>query len=319
MDDSSGGMASKRERGETPINGALSKRARRGVIGAATQADDTARLIASHHLAEHAGGGQSYLSTRSVGGTAGRVRSLAQIALEVSAEGLLETLKLPARAPGAVASISSVGWDKEREVASTEEATALRDYVKALPKALAAQLMRAVVDLSAEAISSSTDGGGISVRAAESVKRSPKADRFHLQVLALATLFLHSNTTSLSLSTLSAPALLLSRLPACTNLIELDLSTLTTLGDAQLAKVLPSLPLLETINLRGCTKVGDASVIALSKATESRLKVANLSLTAVSVKGLISLLARCSTLEVLKLANVSGLVSRAVPMAGRRN
>ena len=87
------------------------------------------------------------------------------------------------------------------------------------------------------------------------------------------------------------------------------MSTLITLGDQPLAKVLPALTLLEKINLRGCTKVGDASVIALSKATESRLKVANLSLTAVTIKGLISLLARCSALEVLKLANISGLVS----------
>lgn len=153
-------MSSKRV--ATSLNGGASKRQRRGVIGAPTQADDTARLIASHHLAERAGGGQSYLSTRSVG-SAGRVRSLAEVALQVSAEGLLETLKLPPRAPGAAASVNSVGWDREREVASTEEASGLRDYVKSLPAALADRLMKVVVNLSAEAISNSNDGGGISV------------------------------------------------------------------------------------------------------------------------------------------------------------
>ena len=91
------------------------------------------------------------------------MRSLADVALQVSAEGILETLKLPHRATSASASVSSVGWDKERDLSGTVEATELREYIKSLPPALADKLMRAVVNLSAEAINTSNDGGGISV------------------------------------------------------------------------------------------------------------------------------------------------------------
>lgn len=122
-------------------------------------------------------------------------------------------------------------------------------------------------------------------------------------------MFLHERTTALSFSNLSAPDLLLSRIPQCTSLRSLDLSTHLSLNDSALAKILAQLKSLEKINLRGCTKVGDSSTIALSKGTESRLLEVNLSLTAVTVKGLTSLLARCSAIEVLKLSNVQGLVS----------
>lgn len=92
------------------------------------------------------------------------MRSLAEVSLQVSAEGLLETLKLPPRAVGASAFAASVGWDREREVASTEEAAGLREYVKSLPIALAARLMEAVVSMSSEYISNEPEkGGGISV------------------------------------------------------------------------------------------------------------------------------------------------------------
>lgn len=274
--------------------GSPAKRQRRvGVIGAATQGDDTARLIAAHHLAEHAGHGQSYLSRRAVNvHNSGAVKPLSATALQVSAQGLLELLKLPGKVEATPGALGNVGWDKDREAtgASTAEVEALRTYVKSLPETLANRLLASVVALSAAAIESSEDAGGISV-------------------LALANMFLHERTTALSLSNLSAPALLISRIPQCTNLVSLDLSTHLTLKDGPLAKILSDLKSLEKINLRGCTKIGDASVIALSKGSESRLKEVNLSLTAVTVKGLKSLFARCSALEVLKLANVQGLVS----------
>lgn len=82
--------------------------------------------------------------------------------------------------------------------------------------------------------------------------------------------------------------------------------------DNMLKAVLPKLGGLRRIVLRGCTKVGDASIIALSVATGPRLKDVNLSMTAVTIKGLTSLLARCSALEVLKLANVQGLNEKAI-------
>lgn len=250
-------------------------------------------------MAEHAAGGQGYLSTRDL---SSGMQSLADISLRVSAEGLLKTIQLATPAPtsrpstpGSAAAVANFGWDPNRgnreiNTIHTEEFGLLRDYIKGLPEALANRLLATVLRLSAESIATVEGAAGVSV-------------------LALAGLFLHPTTTRLSLSNLGAPALLLSKIPQCTALVDLDLSTHTTLTDNATSKILTELKLLERINLRGCTKVGDASVIALSRATEERLKVANLSLTAVTIKGLTSLLARCKALEVLKIAHVAGLVS----------
>lgn len=131
-----------------------------------------------------------------------------------------------------------------------------------------------------------------------------------VSVMSIAMLFFHPNATRLSLSGMAAPMLLVSRIPHCTGLTELDLSGHVALRDPMLAKVVAQLPTLEVVNLKGCTKIGDQTLVALSKASEDRLRVVNLSLTAVTIKGLTSLLARCKNLEVLKLANVQGLVSR---------
>jgi hypothetical protein len=221
------------------------------------------------------------------------VRSLLDISLEVSAEGLLEALKLPHRVLGSqsAAGVRLVGWNRERDDMSIVEVKGLRDFVEGLPSNVANRLLDKVLRLSAKRI-------GLS-----------KEDDPAVSVLSLAGVFLHPNATSLSLSSLSAPALLLSKIPNCTALTNLDLSGHTSLADGPLAKILAELPVLQTLNLRGCTKVGNQSVIAISKAAESRLLSINLSLTAVTIKGLTSLLARCSRLEVLKLANIGGLVS----------
>lgn len=272
-------MAPKRS---APTNGSRSPAKRVKTIGAPSIADDTSRLIAAHHQAEHAGQGQGYLSRRP-DPFQGRVPSLSDYSLRVSAEVLYATLKLPPKPVGG--SVSQVGWDKERrqDDEGRIQMGALREFVRGLPSSLANRLLSLTLQLSSQA-------------------DEP------ISVLALSTLFLQPNTTALSFSGTSLPVVLLSAIPSCTALTSLDLANTSTLTDAAMAKVLLSLSRLEKLNLRGCTKVGNASVIALSKATEDRLREVNLSMCAVSVKGLVSLLARCSRLEVLKLANMTALV-----------
>lgn len=266
-----------------PTNGARSPAKRAKTIGAPSIADDSSRLIAAHHLAEHVGQGRGYLSTRP-DPFQGHVPSLSEISLRVSAEVLFGTLKLPPKPAGG--SVSLVGWDKERrqDDEGRVQMGALREFVRGLPSPIANRLLSLTLQLSSQ-------------------------DDEPISVLALSTLFLHPNTTVLSLSGgISLPVVLLSKIPDCTALTYLNLASSTTLTDASTAKVLASLSRLERVVLRGCTKVGDASVIALSKATQGRLREVNLSMCAVTIKGLTSLLARCSGLEVLKLANMSALV-----------
>ncbi|BGP39304.1 hypothetical protein JCM10450v2_003256 [Rhodotorula kratochvilovae] len=269
-----------------------SKRYRRALdIGAATTSDLSSRHQQAQLLAEHAGGGASYLSTRAV--RAG-VRSLKETALQVAASGLYEVVRLQAREGQMGGAASNVGWDPERDPARADEMRHLREFVQSLPVELANRLLRLVLDQTTQA--------GFD---------APASDP-GVSVLAVAALFFHPNTTALSLSGMNAPAILVARIPQCSALADLDLRSHTSLSDKNLAKVLVQLPTLERINLKGCTKVGDAAMVALSKASEDRLKVANLSLTAVSIKGLTSLFARCKNLEVLKLANVQALTEKNV-------
>ncbi|BGP07332.1 hypothetical protein JCM10049v2_003163 [Rhodotorula toruloides] len=240
-----------------------SKRYRRALdIGAPSDADNSPRIVQAQALAERAGGGASYLATRP---EKRGVRSLRETALQVAAEGLYQTVRLPSKEAGEnrAGTTSNVGWNPDRDPAHAEENRQLRHFIETLPVDVANRLLRLVLDHASE-------------------------------------------------SSFDAPVVLVARLPQCTSLTDLDLSGHIALRDAPLAKVLAQLPKLERINLKGCTKVGDASMIALSKATEDRLKVLNLSLTAVTVKGLTSLLARCRSLEVLKLANVAGLNEKNV-------
>ncbi|GAA6035875.1 hypothetical protein JCM8097_005751 [Rhodosporidiobolus ruineniae] len=267
-----------------------------GGIGAYNpELDGTARLVQAAALQERAGGGQSYLAVKP---QRQGVQSLKLAALEVAAEALYNEVRLPSRgseAGGAVGGVSQkqlVGWDPSRDPARGEETKHLRAYLESLPVELTNLLLRRVLDRTATASDEPGDPG--------------------VAVLALSALFFHRATTRLSLSSLTAPAVLISKIPQCTALVDLDLALTTNLADKVLAKVLAQLTSLERINLKGCTKVGDASLIALSKATEDRLKVANLSLTASTVKGLTSLLARCKNLEVLKLASVAQLNEKNV-------
>ncbi|SCZ98502.1 BZ3500_MvSof-1268-A1-R1_Chr7-1g09181 [Microbotryum saponariae] len=309
-----------------------SRRAVSRPIGAAGTGDDTSRLIAAHHQQEHALGGRSYLSVRDLprvdrSGTINRVPTLVDSSLRVAARALMQTITLPSPAiakgtnsPKRTSS-SSVGWNPDRDAqASTPHLMALRESIQQLPSGIANRLLALVLRESTIEMerASTNENAGVSVSSVATYS-SPRAGVFcsrpltrakfpRGQVLSLAALFLHPNTTKLSLSSLSAPTLLLSKIPQCTSLTDLDLSTHTQLTDPSVAKILGALPTLQRLNLRGCTKVGDAAIIALSKATESRLQSINLNLTAVTTKGLTALFARCSGLQVLKIANVQGLV-----------
>lgn len=269
-----------------------SKRYRALGIGAPS-ADDAAasspRLAQAQALAERAGGGASYLAVRPV---RQGVKSLKETSLRVAAKGLYESVRMPPHQKQATPS-HNVGWDPDRDPERSEEAQHLRTFIRTLPVEIANRLLRLVLDLTTGTSFDDPADPGVAV-------------------LSLAMLFFHPNTTRLSLSGMAAPTLLVSRIPQCTALAELDLSGHVALRDPILAKVVAQLPTLEVINLKGCTKIGDQTLVALSKASEDRLRVVNLSLTAVSIKGLTSLLARCKDLEVLKLANVQGLV-RSLP------
>jgi hypothetical protein len=270
-----------------------SKRYRNAAIGAPS-ADDAAaaspRLAQAQALAERAGGGASYLAVRPV---RHGVRSLRETSLQVAARGLYESVRIARDQPAASPSKgnSNIGWDPERDSGRIEDARHLRTFIQNLPVDVANRLMRLVLDMTTSTSFDDPSDPGVSV-------------------MSIAMLFFHPNTTRLSLSGMAAPMLLVSRIPHCTGLTELDLSGHVALRDPILAKVVAQLPTLEIVNLKGCTKIGDQTLVALSMASEDRLRVVNLSLTAVTIKGLTSLLARCKNLEVLKLANVQGLVSR---------
>ncbi|TNY18825.1 hypothetical protein DMC30DRAFT_342156, partial [Rhodotorula diobovata] len=167
------------------------------------------------------------------------------------------------------------------------------EFIQSLPSELSNRLLRLVLEQTTHASFDAPGDPGVSV-------------------LAVAALFFHPNTTVLSLSGLNAPAILVARIPQCAALVDLDLRSHASLSDKNLANILAKLPSLQRLNVKGCTKVGDSALIALSKASEERLKVVNLSLTAVSIKGLTSVLARCKNLEVLKLANVQALSDKNV-------
>jgi hypothetical protein len=103
---------------------------------------------------------------------------------------------------------------------------------------------------------------------------------------------------------------LLQALRLCPGLRSLSLIGQSRMQDDNLKSLLAELPLLEEVILKGCTAIGDGSVLALAKCSGARqnLKILNLNYAAVTVNGLRSLFARCKSLEVLKLANMNGLV-----------
>jgi len=187
---------------------------------------------------------------------------------------------------------NSVGWDPNRDTTDQNQGIiAIKQFVERLPEETANRLLSLVLYLSYQALQLPNDPG--------------------VSVLSIASIFFH-RISRLSLSSLSAPTVLLNRIPQCTELVDLNLSHSAALRDGVLSKILARLPFLEKINLTACTKVGDESVKAIALASAQSLKSVNLSYTAVGSKGLASLISRCASLEVLKLQAVGNLVRCSV-------
>jgi hypothetical protein len=128
----------------------------------------------------------------------------------------------------------------------------------------------------------------------------------------VSDLFLRPDTLNFTFtgSTAAITLPMIAKLASCASLQKLDLTGQTNLKDGALARAISGLPNLEELILRQCVNVGDETVVRACKAAGDRLRVLNLNYTAVTKKGLRSLMARASGLEVLKLGNVNGLVSR---------
>lgn len=265
------------------------KKAKIRGIGAVSAADGSERLLVAQHLAENSGQGHDSLSTRI--NPNDPPPSLVTCALSAAAQAILEVMKMPTREPGeVVVERNQFGWNTSREKSKGSEIDSVKKWLVEIPLELSERLSTALMRLVSSSVGGPTEFSGRS----------------------LASILLTPATKSLSLASISPDAFLLSKIPDCHSLASLDLSSNPRLSDATLAKVLAQLPTLEKVNLRECIKIGDLSCIALSKASERRLRVVNLSLSAVTIKGLTALFARCQSLEVLKLASVSGLNKKAV-------
>lgn len=252
--------------------------------------DDTGRLEVAALYSERAAntGASSYLSIREADpeSTRGKVPSLA-----------ISCIKL------AAAHFTDLLLDKTTGELRKDDATEQAELVRFLPPKLSERLLHEV--FRAE-------------RPAAGVETAPIA------VSALSGLFLNSDSpSSLSLPPFyNAPGALMASLDRCHALRSLILPNQQELLDYQLAPLLARLPNLEELNVKGCIKVGDQSVIAFSKkpgslknstaAGNDNVKILNLNLTAVTVSGLKSIIARCRNLQVLKLSHVNGLVRHIV-------
>jgi hypothetical protein len=132
-----------------------------------------------------------------------------------------------------------------------------------------------------------------------------------LNSLLVSDLFLRDDALSFTFkgTTAAATSLMIDKLASCVSLRKLDLTGQSTLKDKTLANAIANLENLEELILRQCINVGDLTVVRACRAAGDRLKVLNLNFTAVTRKGIVSLMARAKVLEVLKLGNVNGLVS----------
>lgn len=87
------------------------------------------------------------------------------------------------------------------------------------------------------------------------------------------------------------------------SLHELHLTGFAKFADSVFATVLPSMPSLRVLVLRGCAKVGSATAEAAAQSCPL-LSTANFNYTAVPPVALVPLLKNCPDLRVLKLAGI---------------
>lgn len=199
--------------------------------------DYSDQSIILQHNAEQSGRGDGYLSTRKLPRRG--LRTLREIATRASAVGILDrlykdqitTVELNDSETSRINNL--VGWTTDRnEKGTAKELIALGQYIQNLPSLLSARLLLLVLE-------------------------NRRTDR-EIAVSTLTTLFFHSTTLSLDLSSFSAPAVLLPKLSHCTALTELSLGS-TLIPDLTLSKAIAQLPYLAKLNCRGCAKVGMSS------------------------------------------------------------
>lgn len=216
----------------------------------------------------------------------------------------------------------SIGWDPQARDLLSRDLQAYREFVRHLPPHLIDRLLALVLALLKQdsekrrASQPARDGEEYVPEDSEgATKAAPnrgKATKAVTTPTALATVFFSDRLMTIRMQAVDPSAGILKRVSQCSNLATLDLSGCADLKDKALAEVVSHLPNLQAFNARGCVDVGDATVVALSKASGANLRVANLSLTGVTVRALALLGARCPNLEVLKLANVNNLNERGV-------
>jgi len=99
--------------------------------------------------------------------------------------------------------------------------------------------------------------------------------------------------------------------PSKRTLRELHLVGLAKINDDTFAAVVAKLPVLQILDLRGCTKIGPKTVTSAGKYCPG-LSSLNLNYTSVTPVSLAPLLKTCTGLEVLKLAGISGWTDAVV-------
>ncbi|KAH7915367.1 RNI-like protein [Hygrophoropsis aurantiaca] len=116
--------------------------------------------------------------------------------------------------------------------------------------------------------------------------------------------FFRGSSITLTSELLGVERTTISAIAKVDSLRELHLIGFEKFADTVYAAVLPSLPSLHVLVLRGCAKVGPKTVEAAAKSCPL-LTTVNLSYTAVPPISLAPLLAACPQLQVLKVAGIS--------------
>ncbi|KAJ7706469.1 hypothetical protein B0H17DRAFT_631541 [Mycena rosella] len=119
----------------------------------------------------------------------------------------------------------------------------------------------------------------------------------------LVTYFLHGSSLALTSDLPGVQTHTIRAIDRHTDLRDLELSGFAKIPDTAFAAVLPRLPALKRLVLRGCLLVGPKTLAAVASCRQ--LQVLNLNYTAATPAALQPLLLACTRLEVLKLAGLS--------------
>ncbi|KAJ6627210.1 RNI-like protein [Mycena sp. CBHHK59/15] len=120
----------------------------------------------------------------------------------------------------------------------------------------------------------------------------------------IVTYFFRGPSLVLSSSLPGVQSQTITALPRMKELRELELFGFEKISDTTFASVLPRLPSLKVLVLRGCTRVGPKTLLATAEKCR-QLQTVNLNYTTVTPASLLPLLLACPRLEVLKLAGIS--------------